>query len=237
MVGAPLLTDLDRDGFKEILLATPHDLYCINSDGSQRWGAYLKSTLTGKMDIADLDEDGKSDIIITAKSSIICLNSLGLKRWEYTTEYNLEEFTPCIFDFDGDNHLDILISTAKTNTQPFLLNHEGEFVKSYNIDMDYTGFWTDIYGGAPTVADLDNDGEIEIVLIGNDYKLHCISPQGYQKWIATPTMSRNSLFSIADLDNDNTLEICIGSIIKLYCFDHEGNIEWSYQQIHANCRY
>ena len=43
IIGSPLLADLERDGFKEILIATPHDLYCINSDGSLRWGAYLKS--------------------------------------------------------------------------------------------------------------------------------------------------------------------------------------------------
>jgi len=236
IVGPPLLTDLDRDGFKEVLISTPHNLYCINSDGSLRWETYLSSTLTSRMTIADLNEDGAPDILVTGKSSLICLSSQGVKLWEYYTSYELEDYTPCVFDMDGDNHLDILVSTAKTTSQPFLLNHNGEFIKEFNIELDYAGFWTDILGGAPTIADLDYDGELEIILIGNDYKLHCMTLQGEQKWIANPTMRGDALFSIADLDDDDSLEIIIGNIVKLYCFDHEGNIEWTYQQKHANNR-
>ncbi len=236
MVGSPLITDLDRNGYKEVLVSTSHNLYCINSDGTIRWQIHLDSLLTGNIVIADLNEDGAPDIVLTAESAIICVNSQGLKLWEYTTNYDLEDFTPCIFDINGDNHLDIFVSTAKTTSQPFLLNHKGELIKQFNIEMVYSGFWSDIYRGATTVVDLDYDGEIEILMVGNDNKLHCISLQGQQKWIADPIIRGEALFSIADLDNDNTLEICVGNILKLYCFDHEGNVEWTYQQKHADNR-
>lgn len=236
IVGAPLLADLDRDGLIEVLIATSHYLFCINFDGSLRWQAYLKTSLTGKIIIADLSEDGKPDILTTGKTSIICLNSQGLKRWEYIFDYEIDEYTPFVFDINGDNHLEILISVAKTTSQPFLLNHNGEFIKKFDIEMDYSGFWTHVIGGAPTVADLDCDNNLEIIMIGNDYKLHCISMDGEQEWIAEPILRGDALFSVADLDKDNSLEICIGTAIKLYCFNDEGEIEWSYQQIHQNNR-
>jgi len=236
IIGTPTLTDLDWDGNKEVLIASAHNLFCINSDGTLRWSKSTKQTLKGNIVTGDFDEDGLLDIIITAISSIICFNTYGIELWEYTTDYYVEDFTPCVFDINGDMHLDILVSTAKTPSQPFLISHDGKFIKNFDIDMDYSGFWSGDFGGAPTIVDLDNDGDLEILFIGNDYKLHCISLQGEQKWIADPIIRADALFSIADLDNDTTLEICIGSTIKLYCFDHEGNIEWTYQQKHANNR-
>ena len=234
IAGSPVLTDLDRDGFKEVLISAPHNLYCIDSNGLLRWSVGIQSNLQGRIVTGDLDEDGVLDIITTAESSIICINSYGIKLWEYTVDYYIEDFTPLVFDIDGDNHLDILVSTAKRPSQPFLLSHEGIFIKNFNIEMDYSGFWSGKFGGAPTVADLDNDGELEIIFIGNDYKIHCMSLQGEHKWVGEPVIRSDALLSIADLDNDTTLEICVGSTIRLYCFDHEGNIEWTYQQKHAD---
>ena len=236
-VGSPILADLDRDSNIEILVSSPHKQFCLNSDGSVKWETSIQSTLTGRMVVADLNEDGKLDIIVTGESSVICIDSFGIKLWEYHTDYRLEEFLPCIFDFNNDQHLEILVSTAKTPSQPFLLNHEGEFIKDFYIEMDYSGYWSDIFGGSPSIVDIDFDEELEILMIGSDYKLHCVSLQGEQKWIGETLMRGNAYFSLADLDGDNSLEICVGNILKLYCFDHNGEVEWTYDQKYENKSY
>ena len=233
--GSPSLVDLDRDGNIEVIALTNNIVFCLNNEGIIIWSLHLDTTLSGKINFADLDEDGKIDLLIVGESSLICVDFKGSILWEYIVDSELEDFTPCIFDIDNDMHLDIIVTTAKTTSQPFVLNRKGKLAYYFNITLQYSGYWTLLFGSAPIIADIDNNDVLDILLIGNDYKLHSFTTSGEEKWISR-TIRGDSLIGVADLDGDSTAEIIVGSTFHLYCFDHNGEIEWSYTQELQNNR-
>ncbi len=82
---------------------------------------------------------------------------------------------------------------------------------------------------SPTVADLDADGTLEVVIGSFDYKLYCISHNGTKEWDFLTGASINSGPAIADLDADGSFEIFFGSSdYKIYCLNHTGAEEWNY---------
>ncbi len=227
--GSPSLVDLNRDGIVEVIVMTENYIFCLDNLGTILWSLELDTSLAGRINFGDLNEDGKVDILLTAESSLICIDHSGSILWEYKTESEFKEFTPCIFDIDGDKHLDIIVSTADTISQPFVLTRKGKFAYNFNLTMEYSGYWTLHFGSSPTIADIDNNGMLDILIIGNDYKLHSLTISGEEKWV-TGIVRGDSSIGVADLDGDNTTEIIVGSTYHLYCFDHMGEIEWSYSQ-------
>ena len=227
--GAPSLVDLDRDGVIEVIAMTDNYVFCLDNLGTILWYLDFETNLAGKINFGDLNEDGKLDLLLTAESSLICVNHKGIILWEYKTDSEFKEFTPCIFDIDGDKHLDIIVSTADTISQPFVITRKGKFAYSFNLTMEYTGYWTLEFGSSPTIADIDNNGILDILIIGNDYKLHSLTISGEEKWISNIIRGDSSI-GVADLDGDNTAEIIVTSTYMLYCLDHLGEIEWSYSQ-------
>ncbi|MHA1127175.1 MAG: FG-GAP-like repeat-containing protein [Candidatus Heimdallarchaeota archaeon] len=83
----------------------------------------------------------------------------------------------------------------------------------------------------PVPIDIDSDGHLETVFIGQDGTVYCISSFGELEW--TYAAEPNPMYStpaIADLDKDNELEIIIGSNTndKITCLDREGNSLWNF---------
>ncbi len=76
---------------------------------------------------------------------------------------------------------------------------------------------SDIAGGtSPAIADLDNDGFGEIILVANDRRLRCWSHLGILKWVGPTTVGYDTRYrfsspSIADFDHNGWPEICIGN--------------------------
>ncbi|MHA1243699.1 MAG: hypothetical protein ACTSP7_03895, partial [Candidatus Heimdallarchaeota archaeon] len=69
---------------------------------------------------------------------------------------------------------------------------------------------------------------MEIVIGGyNNNKIFCVNHLGTEEWNYTTGGSIRSSAAFADLDNDDTLEVLIGSFgSDLYCLSHSGEVEW-----------
>lgn len=134
-------------------------------------------------------------------------------------------------DDNGDgsiNHLDypdIAFTSGNTSSNNGVLNiidgKSGEEIFSSGI-IDVSSY------ASLAVADIDNDGFVEIVVVGSNRrdKLHVFEHTGELKWsVSTGPSHRDKprdAVALADIDNDGDVEIIQGSRV----FDHLGNLLW-----------
>ncbi|MFV8753987.1 FG-GAP-like repeat-containing protein [Nannocystaceae bacterium ST9] len=127
-------------------------------------------------------------------------------------------FTPAIGDIDGDGLVEIV--TAAPSGELLAFEHDGALKWSKPVVWDIgEQFGQDLrYSNSAALADLDNDGDVEIVSANMIFdhqgnmvvKLAKIAGQ----WGAT---------TMADLDDDDDLEIVLGNA----AFHHDGTLAWS----------
>jgi hypothetical protein len=129
--------------------------------------------------------------------------------------------SPRIADVDGDGVKDIIVATYDPN-DPYSAG------RVYVLDIDgnvLPGWPTVTVGpvpGSPAVADLDNDGDAEVI-VGSWYRAYVWNHDGsdYPGW-PTYTGSYSSP-AVADVDGDGDLEIIYSATNKrLYIWHHDG---------------
>jgi hypothetical protein len=189
---APALADLDADGTVEYIVtgntkgpgndSSVHNsgLLVLEPDGTRhpRWqSAALGSGTLGHVDmprqapaIADLDDDGQLEIVVASHDGWIRAYSPDqtvLWSFNYTEGATLFASEPVIGDVDGDGALEVVFGTYVP------LEREADRhgpVGLWGLEADGTvmmGFplvaSTPGVRAAPTLADLDGDGDLEIL--------------------------------------------------------------------------
>jgi outer membrane protein assembly factor BamB len=84
---------------------------------------------------------------------------------------------------------------------------------------------------SPAVADVDGDGQLEVVIGSSDSRVYCLNgATGAQKWNYTTGAGVGSSPTIADVDGDGYLEVLVGSFDKnVYCLNgNTGDVKWSF---------
>jgi len=122
---------------------------------------------------------------------------------------------PMTVDIDGDSLKEIYVADAEGNLVAYRYNGE-ELVDStcgvdpiLSVDVRLrNGFWA-----PPAAADIDNDGEIEIIVAIRDFpgSLWALDPYGVPKPGFPVSLGAGILasFVLEDLNDDNTLEIIL----------------------------
>lgn len=82
---------------------------------------------------------------------------------------------------------------------------------------------------SPSLADIDNDGENEIVFGSGDGKIHVLSSNGTEKWNKTVGYAGYDVTSSPTLyNNDGEMEIVVTTWDRVYAFDSAGNEIWNH---------
>jgi hypothetical protein len=84
--------------------------------------------------------------------------------------------------------------------------------------------WPDVYSGAIALADLDNDGDVEIIAAN-----HVTDHDGVRLWTAPVAAGNWSATAAADLDDDGDLEVVLGNA----AYHHDGSQMWSVPSVGA----
>ena len=141
--------------------------------------------------------------------------------------------SPAVADLDGDGKAEVIAGAYTV----YLLNGEDGTVER-SIDTQGSRVWPGI-----VVADLDVDGDLEIVTAQGGGYLNVLDHTGDVEWWRRPEGLENELrgLSAYDLDGDDTLEIvvtaAVGSRVNTWVYEHDGAVRAGWPQLSDDSGY
>lgn len=228
------LADIDNDGIDEILYGIANTLYALKGDGTVLWEKPLSGTILLPPTIADLDDNGSLEIILNTggvpnAGRVYLLDQLGndLPGWPLNFSDHWMINAPAAADVDGDGILDIITGERVSGSQGFVhvIKMDGTPINSnWPVEVAATPAFT------PSIADVDNDGNNDVVIAASSAGMYIFDNQG-QPFPNFPVFDPNVKYSyqspiLADLDGDDDLEIIgsnHGDAPGFYVMEHDGS--------------
>ena len=162
----PLITDLNKDGIKEIVFSTIGPtvpviaLYVLRPDGSSFPGfpkGYDNEYLLHDIASGDVNDDGYIDLVLRFQNKVDVIdrfgNSLPGFPVSYPTGDNPDNFVT-IYDLDNDGKLEIITSDIG---KLVVFNYNGTIRNGFPVNVEYRIKMN------PAVMDIDRDGYAEII--------------------------------------------------------------------------
>jgi len=223
----PAIADVDGDGKPEILFSTNtggNFVVALNAeDGSVAWtstamGQFAQNNIAI---ISDINADSKPDVVVGARDSKLYVFSGadGTKLWEYTVVGRC--FSAAVADFNSDGYDDV-VTTACTGTPESY---------AYLIDVkNQTLLWQhDIIGKAsyttersPSIADVNADGQLDVLIAGLSKKLYALSgTDGSEIWTIDTNDPSAGVPAIGDLDGNGVMDIIVSAGSSVQMFSHD----------------
>ncbi len=211
--------DVDGDGVPEIAAANGvSQIVLLDNNGQPLWQA---SVDPGGLDwfmypaIADLDGDGLAEIIagrtiLNHDGSTAGIGSYGVGGCENASYSSYVEGSVAVpADMDGDGDLEVVVGNAAY--------HKDGSALWYNGGLD----------GIPAVADMDLDGEPEVVVIGRNQVWTLENDGTRTGWFDTYS-NTNYLGppAIDDLDGDGQPEFVTVGSGELRAYEWDGSVIW-----------
>ncbi|MEL6392109.1 MAG: T9SS type A sorting domain-containing protein [Bacteroidota bacterium] len=243
--------DVDGDDDQDVLIIGEDDfsndarLYLNNGSGffSVVFDTPFERVDEGAIAFSDIDQDNDQDVLITgydnlnnAVAHLYVNNGSGSFSEVSSVPFEGVSFSAVAFaDVDGDNDQDVLISGQNNQFLPttnlYLNDGSGVFTIDASANFEDLGF------GSIAFADIENDGDQDVVITGIDNlggditKLYANNGSGSFTEINTPFEGvHDSSISFEDVDGDNDQDLLItgfsttaGHISKLYINDGSGN--------------
>ncbi len=189
--------------------------------------------------VADLDGDGMPNVLTVVGGGVAgtaqLYNSTGEGDLVWNKDFEIGYGSvPAVADFDGDGDMEIVVVRQYQSS----LFQEGDFT-ALLLDHNGTLLWESEhvtgqefdYASAPSIADMDGDGEAEIVIgrviiNSTDGSFHGVGEHGHGSYGITSlggfTISESSVSLVADLDLDGTAEVIVGNA----AYNKDGSTIW-----------
>ncbi|MHA1365996.1 MAG: thrombospondin type 3 repeat-containing protein [Candidatus Heimdallarchaeota archaeon] len=135
--------------------------------------------------------------------------------WELQTHSDLDS-SPTFVNVNNDWNLDIIVSSSDGL---FCTDHNGELI--WNFTRELSNFYS------PIITDLNADNEIEIIATSKSLGVFCFATNGTSLWNYSKQNIRTPA-CIGDINNDNYMEILVGSADDLICLDYQGLLLWNF---------
>lgn len=168
--GTPTPVQFNEEEHGWILLCNYGGTGAINADHSVRWWRSfpLPSLTAGFGGIADIDNDGILEVGLSlADGDFICLSvATGVERWRIHIGSVAADIVTC--DIDGDGRTEYILSTREGEVIALGAARNGAGLVKWRLQFDFSL-------GPPIVADLNGDGLPEILVVGGDGYLYCIT--------------------------------------------------------------
>ncbi len=163
---------------------------------------------TKDLAVLDLDGDGKDEVIAIAGTSVKCLNGAGQVVWEQQTEGTAT--TVDAYDLDGDGHGEVVVGDDAHKLYCF--DYQGKERWSILTPADSYSPVIEPKTGAVGVvrcADIDGDGDGEIVMGSHNWLDYGLDHEGKVLWKRVNVHKPTSI-AFAAL-GDGTLGSLVGS--------------------------
>ena len=124
-------------------------------------------------------------------------------------------------DYDGDGDIDVIACNRDGDLN--ILRNDGGLNSFTKIDPVSIGIRHRAYGGA-TTADIDNDGDLDMILVDASETGHLYSNNGDGTFSFVRSFSKvdGYMAGLADLDNDGDLDLVFAGDKKAYLNDGSG---------------
>jgi hypothetical protein len=241
---APALADLDNDGDYDLLLGNNgKTCYAYNNTGSASSPTWTRKSawdlvisITGNIwtpALADLDNDGDYDLLIGNDVDDRCYGYKNTgsatspswtreSSWDWTLEvgtgFIATSVDPALADLDNDNDYDLLIGDSSGKCYGYENTgtvNSPTWARKSAWDVQDIGNYA-----CPVFADLDNDGDKDVLIGENDGPCYCYENTGTK---SSPAWTKNSDWdapitedeyraqpALADLDFDGDNDLLIG---------------------------
>jgi hypothetical protein len=201
----PSCSDLDGDGKDEVIISDDSGwLTCLSGQGTLLWRMHADNFHAGQASIGDVDGDGKPDLVYgTENNRLVCLDGEGQLKWLHHAEGKFGRSLGALADLDGDGLPEAVWSKSFNTASPTVYAaHASNGSPFWNAPTILHGY------GACSIADLDSDGDLEVVFGDRANTIYAYSGDGKEIWRNT-TGGRGYMFpaSIADVDGDGDLEV------------------------------
>ena len=221
IVGAPAVGDIDNDGDQEVVV-TSRDrmIHVIQHDGSGEAVAEASSYLLSTPALDDLDNDGDLEIVAGGFGyDVLAVHHDGtaLDNFPLTIDGGRMSTGAAIADLNGDGSKDLVLGTWSDSVFAYDLN--GDLLSGFPVDL------VSNVAAPPIIADIDNNGSLEILVGQDGGYFYAIAHDGSVMW--TQRLSAASIrttAAVCDFNGDGNLEIIYTTLAGLVnVLDHEGN--------------
>jgi hypothetical protein len=138
------------------------------------------------------------------------------QKWAFSDVSNFFWSAPTIADFNMDGKLDIFLESVESI---LALNSQGELLwNTSTLDNQYS---------TPTITNIDNDTELEILASDFHQGVFCLTASGEQIWNYSRQFIESNIIA-ADVNNDDSIEIVVGSYQDILCLNASGDLLWEY---------
>ncbi len=239
----PVVGDINNDGQLEtVALLNGKYVYAFDSNGNVLDGfpffhdSVSYSTFGLTISLADIDGDGFLDIIVPFgkqyiestytynEAAIFVLDFQGniLPGWPHVfyDESTCLNLIANDIDNNGSNEIVALTlngSSSSGTGKIYVFNSDASIKTGWPHDTNNWSMW-------PALADIDNDGDLEIFVSSLDQYLYAYHHDGtaVTGWPKlSPQMLRGAPV-IGDIDGDGDLEIIVAGANQYYAYHHDG---------------
>jgi len=167
--------------------------------------------------MGDLNGDGLADVVVTnalnQAVSVYLADGRGGLMLSQVVQVSGQAIEVALGDLDGDGDLDAATANQTGGGMVSLLRNEGGVLSH----------WMDLPHGSRSVciADVDNDGNLDVVSLGGVLFPNAISIQygdgrgGFTEIIVIPINGAGPSIAAGDLNNDGLLDIVISTDVSL----------------------
>jgi len=229
------ITDFDGDGDLDAFCvesATDKVFLSLYNDQEGTFDApQLLRTISGVVSVKhiDMDNDGDKDLVYQSYYGMGYYENTGQSA-NYINVHHITEIIPSISsafeygiqvaDFDGNGYPDIYFE--REGNIVCIKNNDGT---SFSISTISSNSLTGIISF--DFADIDNDGDIDLVAIGANYKLFYKLNNGLGEFSADAIIRQGlpeyGIIKLTDVDNDSKVDIFIGNIILFSWYKNLGS--------------